>query len=131
MISMKELLHGHNIADVPIAHQHNLEELKTKINIIRSAYNMPMIVTSGYRSEQEHLNIYSRRGIYKPNVPIGSSHLTGKACDIQDLCGNLKEFLKANTELLESASLYCEEGTAGWIHFQTNPPRSGNRWFLP
>ena len=65
-ITYKELLGSHAIAEVPILHQHNLEDLLKKINFIPVKYN-----------------------------------------------------------------LYCEDGTIGWIHFQTVSPKSGKQWFLP
>ena len=129
MITYKELLGSHTIAEVPIEHQHNLEDLLLKLNSFRAAYNNPMIITSGYRSEQEHIRIYSRKNIHYPNVPMGSSHLIGKACDFFDPSGSLMTFAKNNTPLLESLDLYCEDATVGWLHIQTTKPRSGSRFF--
>ncbi len=111
MITYKELLHGHNVSDVPIAHQHNLEELLTKMNIIRNAYGKPMIVTSGYRSEQDQKRI-------NPKV-TNSAHMIGKACDILDSSGFLMQWCKANVKLLEDTGLWIEADTNGWVHFQT------------
>lgn len=131
MISFKELLSGNSIADVPIKHQQNLDELKKKLNVIRAAWGQPMIVTSGYRSDQQHRRIYSKIGNLNP--PMGSNHLTGNACDIYDPDKKLQEWILDNVQLLEELGLYCEDfsATPRWLHFQQVPPRSGKRFFKP
>ena len=100
----------------------NLRDLCCKLNWIRKAWGKPMIVTSGLRSEEDQQRI-------NPSAPH-SRHLTGEAADIKD-DGSLREWLKANPKILVDACLWCEEGTQGWIHFQTKPPKSNNRWFWP
>lgn len=131
MITFKELLSGHNVSDISIKEQHNLEELLTKINLIRKAYNKPMIVTSGYRSLQDHLRIYSQKGIHPPKVPMNSNHLIGKAVDISDPNGELMTWCILNEGMLQSVGLWCEADTKGWTHFQTVSPKSGKRFFKP
>lgn len=134
MITFNELIKGNSIADIPIAHQHNLEELLKKINVIRAAYGKPMTVTSGYRSMQDHLRIYSTKGITdKSKIPMQSKHLYGQAVDISDADGKLKEWVKVNVAKLEEAGLYCEDFayTKTWLHFQILPPKSGKRFFIP
>lgn len=125
-ISYKELMGSHTIAEIPLTHQHNLEILLKRINIIREAWGKPMTVTSGYRSEQDQLRINSKA----PN----SKHRLGMACDIYDPDNKLEQWLKTDPTgitTLERAELWCEEGTSNWVHFQTAPPRSNRRWFLP
>ena len=130
MITFNEILHGHSINDVPMTAQINIQELVKRINVVRAEWNVPMIVTSGFRSWQEHASIYYKMG--KP-APKGSQHLIGASVDIADKDGHLYEWLKDNPEVLDKADLYCEEGTRGWCHFQINPFRSyvkgGSRWF--
>lgn len=130
MISFKELLNGNSIADVPIAYQHNLQALQKKMNVIRQAYGKPMIVTSGFRSEQQHLRIYSK---HKKKPPMGSHHLKGNACDVYDPDGQLKQWVLQNVEMLEDLGLWCEDfaATPNWTHFQQLPPKSGARFFRP
>lgn len=103
----------------------NLNELLAKMNIVRAEWGKPMIVTSGLRSrkDQEKIN---------PAHPY-SRHLTAQACDIADPDGSLGEWVKANVSILESAGLWCEdpEYTKGWVHFQSAPPKSGKRFFIP
>lgn len=138
MISFRELIKGYLISDIPISHQHNLETLLKKINLVRAAWDKPMIVTSGYRSMQDHIRIYSqiasRRGIDfdVSKVPKGSQHLIGNAVDIYDSDGFLHNWCKSNETLLIQWDLWCEErDDQKRVHFQGSPPKSGKRFFYP
>jgi uncharacterized protein YcbK (DUF882 family) len=132
MISMKELLGDHMINDIPLNHQHNLEELLLKINKVRVLFNKPMIVTSGYRSEQDHLRIYRSKGVPDNKIPMGSAHLKGAAVDILDKDGSLFKWCKDNVNQLETIELWCEDDqSVPRVHFQIYPPKSGNRFFKP
>lgn len=134
MIAFKELIKNTTLADIPIAHQHNLEELLKRINVIREAYGKPMTVTSGYRSLQDHLRIYSQKGITdRSKIPMASQHLSGCAVDISDPNKELQAWVLQNVALLEQVGLWCEafEATPTWCHFQWKPPKSGNRFFKP
>lgn len=138
MITLKELLNGHNIQFVPIAHQQNLEDLQDKLNKFRSAYGKPMVVTSGYRSEEEHLAIYKKKGITdKAKIPMKSKHLAGQACDFADPNADLWKFCIVNLSLCKSLGLWLEDprwthGRLGnWTHFQSVAPASGKRIFVP
>lgn len=130
MVTFNEILHGNSINDVPVTAQINIQELVKRINIVRAEWNVPMIVTSGFRTWQEHSAIYYKMG---KTTPKGSQHLIGAAVDIADKDGHLFEWLNENPEVLEKADLFCELGTRGWVHFQLNPFRSynhgGTRWF--
>lgn len=132
MITFNELLSGNQLPDVPIAHQHNLEELLIKVNVIRALWGKPMTVTSGYRSLQHHLDIYRSKGVPMDCIPTKSCHLSGQAVDISDPDLAITLWLKtepAAITCLEQQGLYCEEGNKNWVHFQTRPTK--NRWFLP
>jgi uncharacterized protein YcbK (DUF882 family) len=111
----------------------NLKELQRRLNIIRAAYGIPMIVTSGLRDIEHHKSIYRRKGIEEENIPMGSKHLHGQAADIYDPEQKLQKWCLENEALLEKAGLYCEHFsvTLTWVHFQSVPPRSGNRFFYP
>ena len=113
--------------------QDNLKELHKRINIVRLAYGKPMIVTSGLRTLKHHLEIYARKGIYPPKVPMKSNHLSRRAVDFSDSDGKLKAWVKDNIKLMEEIGLWLEDfsATKTWCHFQINPPKSGNRFFLP
>lgn len=139
MITFKELLSGHLISEIPINHQHNLEELLKRINVVRTAWGKPMIVTSGHRSLQDHLRIYSqiasKKGIdFDANkVPMQSGHLSGLCCDISDPEGELREWVLNNLQLMKTIGLWIEDFRYcnGWVHFGTKPPKSGKRIFVP
>jgi uncharacterized protein YcbK (DUF882 family) len=139
MISMKEFLGHATIADLSLDHAHNAEELLKRINILREAWGKPWIVTSGYRTMQDHLRIYSQinskrraQGLDDLRVPTSSKHLSGEAIDIYDSGLKITKWLKENDSArLQAVDLYCEEGNDNWVHFQLRPPKSGKRWFKP
>jgi uncharacterized protein YcbK (DUF882 family) len=134
MISINELLSNQaTLGSLPNDVQNNINDLLVKINKVRTAYAKPMTVTSGLRTVKHHLEIYANKGIYPPKVPMKSNHLSGRACDISDGNKALKKWCLENIKLLEEIGLYMEafEATPTWVHFQTNPPKSGNRFFKP
>lgn len=137
MIKMEEL-NPKNFKLTP-EEQANLSILHEKINKIRNLWAQPMIVTSGFRSKEDHLRIYKEKA-YRDNikfdeskVPMASKHLYGKAVDIADNEGLLAQWCHENIKHLEDIGLWCEdtESTLGWVHFQIEPPKSGNRFFKP
>jgi hypothetical protein len=140
MIGFNELIKGHNIADIPILHQQNLEETLKASNIIRTAWGKPMTCTSGYRSMQDHLRIYSEKmgkNFDPKKVPMHSHHLYGEAADFSDPNLELTAWLKTpeGVKVAEQANVFFEEGNSNWLHVQTRPFGSyvmgGTRWFKP
>jgi uncharacterized protein YcbK (DUF882 family) len=133
MITYKELLGRHNVNDVSIEIQHNLEELQSKLNQIRKLWNKPMIVTSGFRSMEDHIRIYSQMGITdRSKIPMKSKHLVGQAADISDPDGKLYDWCVKNEHHLVDIGLWCEvKDKQKRVHFQTRPPGSGKRFFNP
>lgn len=134
MITINELLSNQaKFEDLDKDIQANLNELFLKVNIVRKEYGKPMIVTSGLRTKKHHLEIYARKGIYPPKVPMKSNHLFGRAVDFADGDGKLKKWILENIKLMEEIGLYMEDfaATKTWVHFQINPPKSGNRFFKP
>lgn len=139
MITFKEIIKNTPMTDIPHSDQLNIDELLKRMNKIREAYGKPMQVTSGYRSMQDHLRIYSEKAAkagkqFDPKkVPMGSCHLTGEAVDIYDPNKELQAWCKANTKILEDVGLWMEDfsATPNWCHFQIRPPRSGSRFFMP
>ena len=132
---MEELLSNQaTFVELDAATQDNLNVLLTKINIIRTSWGKPMKVTSGLRTMKHHLEIYAAKGITdKSKIPMKSNHLYGRAVDISDPGRVLQKWCKANEPLLVSTGLWMEDfsKTPTWCHFQTVPPVSGNRWFMP
>lgn len=121
MITLKELNpHDYKLNEEQEA---NIKILHERINIIRSNYGKPMIVTSGVRNEADQARI-------NPAAPK-SNHLKAAACDIYDKDGELYKWCKANEALLVHVGLWCEEQQGPWQHFQIFPPKSGNRFFKP
>lgn len=133
MISMDELLNNkYKLEDQSQNIQDALGVLLERVNKVREEYGKPMVVTSGLRTMADHLRIYAAKGIVdQAKIPMKSHHLFGEAVDISDPNLELTSWLKANPDILEDAQLWCEDKNANWVHFQTCPPKSGNRWFLP
>ena len=134
MITMQELLSGQaTFESLDKETQNNLTILLEKVNKIREAYGKPMIVTSGLRTKQHHLEIYAKKGIFPPNVPMKSNHLFGRAVDFADSDGQLKKWILANMKLVTELDVYFEafNNTKTWLHVQINPPASKKRFFKP
>ncbi len=109
-------------------------DLLNRVNIVRSAYGKPMAVSSGYRSMDDHLRIYKDKGITdQTKIPMRSKHLTGCAVDISDPNKELQKWCITNIDVLIQAGLWMEDfsATPNWCHFQSMPPKSGKRYFLP
>lgn len=135
MITMDELLSKQCTFDECSPEiQKELGILLNKMNQVRFAYGKPMTVTSGLRTMKKHLAIYAAKGITdKKKIPMKSNHLFGRAVDIADGNKALKNWCLLNVSKLEEIGLWMEafEATPTWVHFQTVPPKSGNRFFKP
>lgn len=137
MITFQELTKGSKLKDIPDLHSENLAKLLHKVNQFRLAYGKPLKVTSGYRSLEHHLAIYSDKGITdQKKIPMQSNHLKGLAVDlvpIEDDIKHLHDWCLDNIKLLEEIGLWCEhfDYTPKWLHLQIVPPKSGNRFFMP
>lgn len=134
MIELRELIKGKEFLSLPKEHRDNLMIILERICRVRIAYGKAMIVTSGYRSMEEHLAIYNRKGITDQNrIPMKSKHLYGQAVDISDPKKELQVWCQNNVKLLEEIGLWMEDFryTPNWVHFQCVPPKSGNRFFIP
>lgn len=134
---MNQLIKGNTLADVPLKAQSNLEDLKIKLNMLLVEWNRPVVITSGFRSMQKHVDVYRTKALREKRpfsdlqVPMNSKHLFGQAADIADPKGDLYDWATKNIELLTKIGLWCEAGTKGWLHLQSVPPRSGSRFFKP
>ena len=138
MITLKELLGKTDYNSIPKDHQANIMILLERINKVRSALDKPMIITSGYRSKDDHIRIYKelatkRKEIFdEKKIPWGSSHLKGAAVDISDNNGSLYEWCQKNEALLVEIGLWMEEkDDQKRVHFQIFAPASGKRFFKP
>ncbi len=102
----------------------NLDDLLVRINVIRTAYNKPMIVSSGFRPPSINAGT--------PGAAPHSNHMLGLAVDIQDLDGALWNWCMQNLQLFKDNGLYLEDRrwTKGWCHWQSIKPGSGKRIFI-
>ena len=127
MISAQEL-NPHSYSTTPDIDA-NLAILLDKMNQVRTAYNIPMTVDSGLRSQAQQDALIAAG---KSNASK-SKHLTGQAVDIADSTRVLKDWVIANMELMETIGLWFEDfdHTPTWVHFQTVAPLSGKRVFIP
>lgn len=129
MITFNEMLGRHLITDVPINIQQNMQELQQRMNVLRLCYGDAMIVTRCYSTVQEQLKI-------NPAAP-NSLHITGQAIDIADPDGLLAAWCKIPDHkfIFEVCGLWLEDPAYtpdhAHVHFQSRPPRSGNRIFKP
>lgn len=119
MIIANEILKGQGC---PSEYQENLRDLLEKINIIRKAYDKPMIVTSGYRTVSYEL-AHGRSG--------KSDHCKCKAVDIWDKDKELAKWCHENEDLLIKTKLWIEhtDYTKNWVHFTTQP--KSKLFFIP
>lgn len=127
-ISKDELLKGRDTAYPAEYTQEvsdNLDKLLIPLNKIRDAYGQPMVVTSGWRPS-------AINGV-TPGAASHSSHMIGKACDIQDLDGSLLAWVMDNLSMMKQLGIYIEDPRwcPTWIHFQLGAPKSGHRIFIP
>ena len=127
MISLYEL-NQHGYPTTPEIDA-NLAILLEKINQVRKAWGVPMIVDSGLRSAEQQQQLIAEG---KSNAPK-SKHLTGQAVDIADKNGELKKWVLENMPLMEQIGFWFEDfnSTPSWVHFQIVPPASGKRIFIP
>lgn len=102
----------------------NLVKLLFAVNKFRTAYGMPMTVSSGYRPGP-----FNAAAGGAPN----SSHKTCEAVDFHDSDDTLKTWIASNLTVLDDCDLYMEdpESTKTWVHLTTRAPHSGHRVFKP
>jgi Peptidase M15 len=121
--------------EVPGNLRDNLNILLERANKLRTLWNQPMTITSGWRTIEEHIAIYAKKGITdRSKIPMQSKHLYCQAIDIFDKDGELKRFVKANNyKILIDCELWmeAEESTPNWLHVQILPPHSNLREFNP
>lgn len=119
MMVKEEILKGQSI---PLGLEDNLSDLLTKINIIRKAYNKPMVVTSGYRTVENELK-HGRSG--------KSDHCKCKAVDIYDPDKALAKWCHEHEDLLIQTGLWIEHTnyTRNWVHFTTT--KKSKLFFIP
>jgi hypothetical protein len=131
MITREEILEEKNC---PPELEENLSILLDKMNKLRTIYNIPMKVNSGLRTKEDQLRIYKEKGITDiKKIPMASKHFFCQAVDISDPEKKLQQWVKDNLRIIEEIGLWMEDFsyTPTWCHFQSVPPKSGNRFFKP
>lgn len=128
MIAKSELLKGRDQQypnDYTQEISDNLDKLLIPMNKVRSAWNMPMNVSSGWRPPS--INAAT------PGAATKSKHMIGLAVDIADPDGKLWAWVMKNLPLMQQLGLYFEDKrwTPSWVHFQLGAPVSGKRVFVP
>lgn len=120
--SEQEMFCKYDPKEIPDGIISNLMELRARLNQL--GFKPPRVFTCTYRSPEHNARVGGAKK---------SSHLTGCACDIADADCKLKDYLRANPELLEECDLYAEDfdSTSTWVHLQSVPPKSGRRIFKP
>lgn len=125
MISREEILMGRD-KEYPLTPEleRNLQKLLKCLNMFRSIYGHPMIVSSGYRPGHYNKDAGGAKN---------SNHIVCLACDFSDPHGEIDFFAANRLDVLERSGLYLElpARTPGWSHLQCVGPSSGERIFKP
>ena len=140
MISFRELVKNPEVVMPSMDILVNLYRLQYCLNYIRVLRDVPMAITSGLRSQEDHFRIYQTinasrrvRGLPPIMVPTKSMHLIGAAADVGDPDQSFKEWIVKNNALCQELHLSFENFayTPTWVHVQVYPPRSGEMFFKP
>jgi len=117
MITRQEILMGRD-KEFPLTQEleDNLAILLEKVNIIRSIWGKPLIVTSGYRPAQYNQNA---------NGAKKSAHMSCQAADFKDIDREFSKWCLNNLPLLKQNGLYLESPkyTPSWTHLQIRPTK--------
>lgn len=102
----------------------NATVLLAKMNAFLEAYGGPITVSSGFRSPSHNKTVGGAKN---------SKHMSGQAIDLLDRDSALARYCVIKRADLEREGLYCEDPrcTKGWVHFQSVPPKSHQRFFIP
>lgn len=112
---------GHKRENVPESVIRNLQDLCLRVNAL--GYRPACYCNSGYRTPEHNKQI--------GGAPR-SAHVQGKAIDIADPKGELKEWILEHEYLLKEKGLRMEapESTPGWCHLDSMPVKY-SRVFRP
>lgn len=127
MVELKEL-NQHNFPTTPEILS-NLEILQARLNMVQQFYPEAFIITSGLRSEKLQASLIATGR----STAVKSKHLLGQAADVYDPDGKLWAWCMDNLSIVELSDLWLEDkkSTPTWVHFQSVPPSSGKRIFIP
>lgn len=131
MITRENLLNG---KECPPELEDNLSDFLKKINLLEQACGMKFKFTSFLRDKKDQIRIYEEKGITdESKIPMSSKHFFCQAVDIFDPKGELKKWILSNIKKVEEIGFWMEDfsSTKTWVHVQSIPPKSGNRFFIP
>ncbi len=108
----------------------NATQLLLKCESIRSAFDKPLVISSGCRTYSHNIQIYQKindKKIAKGKDPVpiafGTDHIISKckAVDFKDPDGSLRDFIFSDLLILSRLDLYMEnpDYTKGWVHLTT------------
>lgn len=118
MISIKQITKDRPI---PEEFEHWLGILVHKTNMLCEFAGFEPIVSSGYRTMEEHLEIYRRKGVTDPaKIPMHSRHLSCQAVDLYDPDQKLQKIILDNQKWFEDAGMFFEDFSycKDWVHMQ-------------
>lgn len=112
---------GYTVKDIPDSVKANLIDLLERVN--KLGYPRPATCNSAYRDPVRNAKIGGAKR---------SAHCQGKAIDISDRDGKLKQWIMEHDYLLEQLGLRMEaiSSTPTWCHLDTMPVKHA-RVFLP
>lgn len=136
MIKIENLIKNIKIENLPKDHLANLERLVKKLNIIETSYGKSLIITSGYRTKEDQIQVYAKKGITDlSKIPMGSKHISGEAVDLYDPKGEFNIWCKNNESVLIEIGIWLEVRQGNWQHIQIAPFKSyksgSTIWFNP
>jgi len=131
MISRSDILDGQVIDE---ALELNLGVLLHRLNMFEQFYCKDFKITSGYRSRENQILVYAKRGVTDlKHIPFGSAHMKCCAADIYDPEQKIQEWIVKNESTMREIGFWFEDFsyTKNWVHCQTYPPLSMRRFFKP
>lgn len=122
----EELTHGRD-KQFPLTEEQeaNLKVLMGVLNKVREAYGSPMLISSCYRPAAINAAVGGAKK---------SNHLMCLAADIADKDGKFTEWVMKNLDKVKECGVEAVENpkyTAGWLHLQLVPVKSGSFVFNP
>lgn len=131
IVSIKDYFKGGDTIVVPNEHVASAGELLDRVNQLLFAFlkdhkDFVPRINSGYRTVAYNATV--------PGAAPNSNHTTGRAVDIGDNADRtLAKWCLLNYRQLADLRLWCEDprATPTWVHFQSVPPRSGLRFYMP
>ena len=132
MITLEEYYMGRDRAyDLELTHSHRFyaDQLLSRVNDLLNIFHADHGYYPGVRSGWRPASVNA----VVPHASKKSKHITCQAIDLADNSGTLKQWTLKNLNLCERYGIWVEspEFTPTWVHWQSLPPKSGHRVFIP